>query len=439
MNLDDGFHNEAGQPRVQYLICGGTIFSEMTPEGMKPVASGEDLLKRYLPDLSRLTAVRTREIMRLDSTDMHYEEYLKVAQEMCQSAREGYVPVDAQGTDSMGYVAAFLSVRIFPKSVPYVVTGSMYPIEAENSDALPNLNAATVIARKGRIFPGTYVSINNGEIHRASRIVKVKPNRLKERNGVVSVVPEKRSFVNVNYPLLGKVRNNKFLYSRRGGFAQRKFTARQRERLERFRPLLEEFGDPLLVPHYEKVAVIDLYPNFHPEMLDEYYDKDYRVAVIKAPGTGGVPSNPRQMALVPRMKKWANDGRLIVVAPKLTYAIIDQEYEVNRRSADAGAVLTHDMHSEFAIAKAEMAAALAENPDEFKKIMLYNFEDEINENLIPERERVTDDEIHDILRKALKRPVRVRNGRGLVRELYGIWASAIADTLGAFRKPEEGS
>ena len=399
--------SEKEKPKIAYVICGGTIFSEWTPEGRRPVTSGEELLQKYLPRLSREADVATREIWRLDSTDMHYPEYRKVAEEVCKFVKDGYAPVDAQGTDSMTYGAAFLVSRIPFKRVPFVIAGSMHSIGEEDSDALPNLEAATMVAMR-KDFPGTYVCVNEGEIHRAARSVKVKPNEPRETEGVVSTVPVKRSFSSGHYPVIGGVVDGEFEYASDGERVQKRFVERQERRLDYFRPLFDEFGEPLFLPHYENVFVIDLHPNFQPEILDAAFKDNYRAVLIKAPGTGGIPNSPRHMALIPKIEKWVKDGRSVVIAPKITHAIVDDEYEVNRRSVEAGAVITYDMHADFALAKAELAAGLAQTPAEFKKLLYYNFEDEIDERLIPESERTSDAEVFAILKKVLGR----KNGNG---------------------------
>lgn len=391
------------KPKVRYLLCGGTIFSEATPEGLKPVTSGQELFGRYFSLLYDRVHVETAEILRLDSTDMHYAEYRKLGESMVEAERNGYVPVDVQGTDSMVYGAAFLTVRIPFKRLPYIVTGSMHPVGADNSDALRNVLAAATVATHSSEFPGTYLCVNSGQIHRASRSVKLRPNKPARRNGRTSTIPEERSFESVNYPVLAGLENDRLAYKKGWKKKQLRFLERQRRRDEYFRPLFGEFGYPLFLPHYADVAVIDLHANFKPELLDEVYNGRYKAVLIKAPGTGGIPNNPKNMALLPKMKRWTSSGRFVVVAPKITHAIADQTYEVNRRSAEAGAVLTYDMHADFALAKAELAAALASSPEDFRALMYYSFEDEINEDLLPDEQRVADEKIYKILSDALRR------------------------------------
>ena len=65
--------------------------------------------------------------------------------------------------------------------------------------------------------------------------------------------------------------------------------------------------------------------------------------------------------------------------------------------------MCYDMHSELVIAKAELAGGIADRHQDFKRVMLYNFEDELNEALIPPEERTTDEQLLDILRRAHER------------------------------------
>ncbi len=502
-NLGNGTEN---RPRtIQVNITGGTIMSEHTPYGFMPISSGEELLRSYAPDIANRAHVL--EIMREDSTDMHFDNYKKIAENMVDGrsrrkvlgihdlegyagqfnsvivslngpdagasatnivsalrkqgisaiyrhdrlfdpdtgnlnllpptvgyivvgkdgitayendyqdhgVRNGYTSqIDIQGTDSMTYAAAFLALRLPFKDYSVILVGSMLPMKTEDSDAYNNLKAALAVAQKG--LPGTYVAINDGEVMRATRAFKTGPNTAGPNRPIgARTVPEKQSFESIHYPVL-------FNFSPNGSpdkGAMRKqvrFRERSKERSEFFkdpeRGLSDLYGGwPIYLDQYEPVYVLDLHTNFEPDELDQAFKDGYKAVVIKAAGTGGLFNTPKDRALVPKIKRFTDDGRFVAVTSRVLRAIVNKEYEVNRRSEEAGAVICYDMHSELVIAKTELAAGIADTPEDFRMFMLYNFEDEVNEDLIPPWERTTNDQLAEILKKAAPRQDK-RNGNG---------------------------
>ncbi len=393
---------QRGHRGIQFHLAGGTILSEPTPYGLMPVSSGEELLRRYAPEIVGDACVT--QLKQMDSTDMHFEDYKKVAESIVGGVRNGHKShIVVQGTDTMPYGAAFLSLRLPFKDYHVGIVGSMYPI-GEGSDALCNLRAAFAAAEQG--WPGTYVIMNNGEVLRASRAVKTRANKVFRGE----IVPEVHSFQSLHYPVLARLSDGSVEYTRRGKSAQKRFLKRK-ERDDFLRTSLADlYRDPVFLPYHENVYVIDLHPNFDPDQMDQAFETGYRAAVIRAPGTGGVSLTPAEKNLVERINRWTRDGRYIVITSRVPNAIVDRTYEVNRRSEQAGAVLCYDMHPDLVIAKTELASAIADSPEDFTQVMQYNFEDEIRESLVPRHERTTDEQLAGILERAFLRDKNNGNG-----------------------------
>ena len=96
---------------ILMIGTGGTIASEMTPEGLTPELNTHQLLS-YLPRIAQLCHVDCIQLYSLDSTSIHPAHWLGTA----QAIREHYDDYDgfviSHGTDTMAYTAAALSYLV---------------------------------------------------------------------------------------------------------------------------------------------------------------------------------------------------------------------------------------------------------------------------------------------------------------------------------------
>jgi len=109
--------------KILMIGTGGTIASEMTPEGLTPELNTHQLLA-YLPRIAQLCHVDCIQLYSLDSTSIHPTHWLGTA----QAIREHYDDYDgfviSHGTDTMAYTAAALSYLVQDSPKPIILTGS---------------------------------------------------------------------------------------------------------------------------------------------------------------------------------------------------------------------------------------------------------------------------------------------------------------------------
>ncbi len=124
--------------KVLLIATGGTIACKQTEDGMTPLLSGNELLG-YVPKAREFCTVETKQIMNIDSTNMHPDHWLQIAQaiEDDYDQYDGFVV--AHGTDTMAYTAAALSYLVQDSPKPIVLTGSQKPISMDETDAKRNL------------------------------------------------------------------------------------------------------------------------------------------------------------------------------------------------------------------------------------------------------------------------------------------------------------
>ena len=76
-------------------------------------------------------------------------------------------------------------------------------------------------------------------------------------------------------------------------------------------------------------------------------------------------------------------------------------YEVNRRSVERGAILSHDMQSDISVAKLQWILGHTDDPESVRKLMYWSFEHEINPYILPQNDRVNSDEIARIFEREI--------------------------------------
>ena len=109
--------------KILMLGTGGTIASELTPDGLSPELTPAQLL-RFVPAVSRLCQVDCLSLFNLDSTNITPAHWLRTA----AAIREHYEDYDgfviSHGTDTMAYTAAALSYLVQGADKPIMLTGA---------------------------------------------------------------------------------------------------------------------------------------------------------------------------------------------------------------------------------------------------------------------------------------------------------------------------
>ena len=135
---------------ILMIGTGGTIASEMTPDGLTPELTPAQLL-RYVPAIRDLCRVDCINLFSLDSTNITPAHWIQTA----KAVREHYEDYDgfviSHGTDTMAYTAAALSYLVQGADKPIMLTGAQKPINYDSTDSKLNLTDAFVCAASGKL------------------------------------------------------------------------------------------------------------------------------------------------------------------------------------------------------------------------------------------------------------------------------------------------
>lgn len=288
------------------IATGGTIACRETANGLSPALDGAALLE-FVPALRELCAVDVHDLMQRDSTDLTAADRLAMARTVRQNAGRYDGFVLAHGTDTLSYTAALLYYLLADLPKPVVLTGSMLPMGAPDTDAPRNLLDACRVAASGR---AGVVAVLSGKILAGDRVCKFDSHVA-------------NAFVSAGAPPLGAV------------------GADGRVRWD-VPPLpLASSAPDTVDPH---VLLVKLTPDLDPTFFSALHG--YPKVVLEAFGAGGIPAR-----LEDAVRGLIASGTRVYITSQCPAGGVDlHRYAVGRRAEALGAVSLGARSTEAALA-----------------------------------------------------------------------------------------
>ena len=311
---------------ILMLGTGGTIASEMTPEGLTPELTPEQLL-RYVPAISSLCRVECRSLFNLDSTNITPAHWVAVA----RALRDNYNKYDgfviSHGTDTMAYTAAALSYLVQGADKPIMLTGAQKPINYDSTDSKLNLTDAFVCACSGQLAGVDIVF--SGRVILGTRARKTCSKSF-------------AAFSSINYPDLAILHDH---------------------RLMRYISP-DVLSEPLFFDKLdEKVALVKMVPGTDPEVLDFLLSRNDAL-IIECFGVGGLPSY-NDSRLFELVEHHTSDGKFVVMTTQVQNECSDLSvYSVGHGLKRNPLVLeAYDMTTESVYAKLMWILGQTKDPE----------------------------------------------------------------------------
>ena len=156
--------------KLLMITTGGTIAGLNSAFGLIPGHVGE----RLKPDIEGIETT-VLDLFSIDSTDMMPIHWRKIYNAINENLPNYDGIVILHGTDTMAYTGAVLAFTV-EADRPVILTGSMLPPDAEDSDAKANIEFAARTAVSGE-YKGVYLAfagriINGGDIVKVSSFDK---------------------------------------------------------------------------------------------------------------------------------------------------------------------------------------------------------------------------------------------------------------------------
>ena len=317
--------------KILMLGTGGTIASEMSPDGLTPELGPQQLL-RYVPAVSALCEVDCLSLFSIDSTNITPAHWMRVAAVL----RERYDDYDgfviSHGTDTMAYTAAALSYLAQGARKPIVLTGAQKPINYDSTDSKLNLIDAFTCACSERIH-GVCI-VFSGRVILGTRARKTCSKSF-------------AAFSSINYPELAQLHDHRMT-----SYIEPDYLPE---------PLFYERLD-------EKVGLVKMIPGTDPELLDFLLQRKDAL-VVECFGVGGLPSYDDDR-LFETVRRHTEAGRFLVMTTQVQNEGSDLSvYEVGHRLKSNPRVLeAYDMTSEAALAKIMWILGRTKDADEVARL-----------------------------------------------------------------------
>ena len=317
--------------KILMLGTGGTIASEMSPDGLTPELGPQQLL-RYVPSVSALCEVDCLSLFSIDSTNITPAHWVRIV----RTLRERYDDYDgfviSHGTDTMAYTAAALSYLAQGARKPIVLTGAQKPINYDSTDSKLNLIDAFTCACSERIH-GVCI-VFSGRVILGTRARKTCSKSF-------------AAFSSINYPELAQLHDHRMM-----SYIEPDFLP-----APRFFETLDE-----------KVGLVKMIPGTDPELLDFLLQRKDAL-VVECFGVGGLPSYDDDR-LFETVRRHTDAGRFLVMTTQVQNEGSDLSvYEVGHRLKSNRRVLeAYDMTSEAALAKIMWILGQTRDADEVARL-----------------------------------------------------------------------
>src|SRR5690554_5983045 len=328
---------------VLVLYTGGTLGMLPSAAGLVP---GGDIEARLRRALKSLPATRQQRLPRftlltvtkpIDSSSATPRDWQLLADTVAQHIRQYDGIVILHGTDTLAWTASSLAYQLQGLDRPVIVTGAMLPLEAQDSDALDNIELALRCAAMPQLREVAVAFC--GQLLRGVRTCKLHSEA-------------DNAFTSPNYPRLG----------------------------QRSGDDIALFSDHLLCPpeginpHFEiadystsgNVVRLALWPGIQAWQLDAWLnDPRVRGALLEVWGAGNLPADP---ALLEILSKASRQGKLLAAVSQCPAGgIVPGQYAASQGLAQAGVLSGADMTPAAALAKLIHVLALPLEQEERRR------------------------------------------------------------------------
>ncbi|HET8791555.1 MAG TPA: asparaginase [Modicisalibacter sp.] len=325
------------------IYAGGTLGMVPSDKGLVPGRDFKARLQRAIATLppASQASLPGFEILEysnpIDSSAATPADWQRLANDIAERYRDYSGFVVLHGTDTLAWSATSLAYQLQGIDKAVVVSGAQMPLEADNSDALANVEAALRFAAQPSLKEVAVCFA--GKLTRGARTRKWDTHAFD-------------GFASPNYPLLGEmVDGSPVLYPSRG-------LETQQRGLPRF-----ELADYAALGD-SPVVRITLWPGMPARLLKAWLlDDEVRGALLEVWGSGNIPEDP---AILGVLAQASGEGKLLAAISQCPHGSVSiGTYAAGSGLIDAGVIEGDAMTPEAVIAK--LVHLLAQPIDEADK------------------------------------------------------------------------
>lgn len=298
--------------KILLIATGGTIASKPTGHGLAPQLGTDEILS-FVPEIRAIADVTAIQLFNLDSSDMTYTHWIKIAECIHDNydLYDGFVIT--HGTDTMAYSASAISYLVQNSPKPIVFTGSQKSIYMRDTDARNNLYNAFAFAVDPSACLVHIVFEDKVMIGNRSRKIRTKSYN---------------AFESVDFPEVGVMRDGRLI--------------RYVDEKANGHPDFYFDMDP-------RVFVFKLVPGVGFDIFSKLKE-DFDCIIIESFGAGNLPMQGGHSGAI---KDWIDSGRSIVVTTQVPHEGSDMSvYEAGNNFKQCyGVIEAYNMTLEAVLTK----------------------------------------------------------------------------------------
>ena len=347
-------------PLISILHTGGTISSKVDYEtgGVSSSFAVEDLIELF-PELKDITNIRTKSVYNIPSEDarfFHYKLLSDAIQEEIKAGAKGIII--GHGTDTLACTAAALSFIFENLPIPVILVGSQRSSDRGSSDASMNLICASEFILKTD-FTGVAICMHESTSDDSCIILpacKTKKLHTSKRDAFHAI--NDAGIARINY----KTREIQFLKEYKNNNSQKLVIRNKFE---------------------EKTGILKVYPNMHPDVIENFTKNKYQGLILEGSGLGHAPISIKEnLPVYEALKKLIASGCLVVMTSNCINGRVNGDvYSVGRKLKEIGIIYGEDMLTETAFIK--LAWLLGNyKKEEAAKLITKNLRKEIQERTL---------------------------------------------------------
>ncbi len=340
-------------PLVTIIATGGTIASRVDYKtgAVHALLSPEEFLT-INPELSRICNLRLVKPFTKLSEDMDFSDYEKLSRVVFEELKKSRGVIVTHGTDTLHYTSAALSFALRDLNKPVAVVGAQRSSDRGSADGVLNLFCAvhyclSDIAEVSVVMHGSI----DDEYCLAIPGVRARKMHTERRD----------AFRPINALPFAKIwRDGKIEFL--SGYNKRK----DKKRIS----LKGKFSD--------RVALLKVYPNSEPKVLDFLVSEGFRGVVVEGTGFGHVPVSCKK-SWIPHLEKASKSGMVFVQSSQCIYGRTSLlVYSNGRLLRDIGFLNGEDMTPEAAYIKLSWVLAQESSKERVEDLMARNIAGEFS-------------------------------------------------------------
>ncbi len=360
-------------PNIVYIGTGGTIGTHVDyVTGAVTMCRTPEEIISTTPEIENIINIKKIESPFIKaSEDIYYKDWQKLSEIVYKYLIDDTIDgiIITHGTDTLSFTGSALSFMIENINKPVLLVGAQRSPDRASFDGSQNLICASIFIKEK--IPGVFTVMHGSINDDYCEVI----NSVKSRKMHTS---RRDAFKAINSQAICKVYlDGKIKYN----------LDKENLKNKNKKPILNNFFE-------EKTALIKLYPNSDPSIIDWYIEKGYKGIILEGTGLGHVPTGqedkeklPAEYQWVLHIKKATEKGIVVILSSQCLFGRVNGKVYANLRYiANAGGEYldSHDMLPEVALIKLGIALKKFNKREDIINYMKKNISGEITDKEVPE-------------------------------------------------------